>query len=137
MDKLIFTAIASLSQIKTDQAQSSNELANMSSIGFKKAFDHATETRRVGARQPRCAREYGYRCSSARPRPPHFNGSRYGYLHARENGAGGKRAQWADCLHEKGDLSINEAGILVEGSNHEVLAEGGGVITVPVVLNYR
>ena len=48
MDKLIFTAIASLSQIKTDQAQSSNELANMSSIGFKKAFDHATETRRVG-----------------------------------------------------------------------------------------
>jgi flagellar basal-body rod protein FlgF len=32
----------------------------------------------------------------------------------------------------RGDLSVNEVGIIVEGSKHPVLSEGGGIITAPV-----
>lgn len=133
MDKLIFTAIASLSQIKTDQAQSANELANMSSIGFKKAFDHATETRRVGgAGNPRYVPVNTANDAVMLDQGPLISTGRNMDIYMRGktvlavNAPNGQIA-----FTRRGDLSINEAGILVEGSNHEVLAEGGGIITVP------
>ena len=47
MDRLVFTAMAALKQLNTMKLKSSNDLANASTLGFKKTYAFATETARV------------------------------------------------------------------------------------------
>ena len=134
MDKLIYTAFASLHHIKVDQAQSSNELANMTSIGFKKAFDHATETRRVsGSGTPRYVPVNTANDAVVLDEGPFISTGRGLDIYMRNKtvmAVAAKNGQIA--FTRRGDLSVNEAGIIVEGSKHQVLSEGGGIITAPI-----
>jgi flagellar basal-body rod protein FlgF len=134
MDKLIYTAYASLAHIKMDQAQSSNELANMTSIGFKKAFDHATETRMVsGSGASRYVPVNTASDAIVLDEGPFISTGRGLDIYMRDKtvmAVTAKNGQIA--FTRRGDLSVNEVGIIVEGSKHPVLSEGGGIITAPV-----
>ena len=50
MDRLIFTAMASLKQLNNMKLKHANALANASTVGFKQTFQFATETSQVAAR---------------------------------------------------------------------------------------
>ena len=47
MDRLIFTAMASLKQLNNMKLKHANALANASTVGFKQTFQFATETSQV------------------------------------------------------------------------------------------
>ena len=47
MDRLIFTAMASLKQLNNMKLKHANALANASTVGFKQTFEFATETSQV------------------------------------------------------------------------------------------
>ena len=47
MDRLIFTAMASLKQLNNMKLKHANALANASTVGFKQTFEFATTTSKV------------------------------------------------------------------------------------------
>ena len=47
MDRLVFTAMASLKQLNNMKLKYANALANASTVGFKQTFQFATETSQV------------------------------------------------------------------------------------------
>jgi len=44
MDKLVFTALSTLSAQRFERQSITNELANLSTVGFKKSYETALET---------------------------------------------------------------------------------------------
>ena len=47
MDRLIFTAMASLKQLNNMKLKHANALANASTVGFKQTFQFATRPRKL------------------------------------------------------------------------------------------
>ena len=47
MDRLIFTSLDGVSEFAMPRMQLSNELANMSTTGFKRSFENASSTIKV------------------------------------------------------------------------------------------
>lgn len=138
MDRLAFNAVAAINEQRLARQMSTNELANVSTIGFKRSFEAAT--RAIGVKGSGMA---------TRQQPQAFSedfiSMKAGTLMTTGNkldvaldgqtvlGVSAPDGQLA--FTRRGDLRLNAKGALENGSGHLVRSQGGGSITAPPGLN--
>ena len=135
MDRLVFTAMASLKQLNNMKLKYANALANASTVGFKQTFQFATETSQVagpgfGTRYVPMNRsndelviDQGPLIATGRKLDIYLKG---GTL------LGAQAPNGQVAFTRRGDLLVDQSGLLSTANGHVVLGEGGGPITVPV-----
>ena len=135
MDRLVFTAMASLKQLNNMKLKYANALANASTVGFKQTFQFATETSQVagpgfGTRYVPMNRsndelviDQGPLIATGRKLDIYLKG---GTL------LGAQASNGQVAFTRRGDLLVDQSGLLETANGHIVLGEGGGPITVPV-----
>lgn len=135
MDRLVFTANTAMSEYRLDRQAMTHELANVSTIGFKKAFQVANRSVRVegdGFDTRFLPRAFttskvdltpGNRMITGKPLDVALNGSTVlGVL-----SEGGELA-WT----RRGDLQVNLEGFLQTGEGYLVLDSSNAPIQLPV-----
>ena len=135
MDRLIFTAMASLKQLNNMKLTNANALANASTIGFKQAFQFATETSKVAGAgfdtrfvpmnrsNDELVIDQGPLIATGRKMDIYLTGKTLMGVQA-PNGQ--------VAFTRRGDLLIDQAGLISTANGHTVLGEGGGPLTAPV-----
>ena len=135
MDRLIFTAMASLKQLNNMKLTNANALANASTIGFKQAFQFATETSKVAGAgfdsrfvpmnrsNDELVIDQGPLITTGRKMDIYLTGKTLMGVQA-PNGQ--------VAFTRRGDLLIDQAGLISTANGHTVLGEGGGPLTAPV-----
>tara|TARA_B100000073_G_scaffold303480_1_gene271573 strand:- start:548 stop:1045 length:498 start_codon:yes stop_codon:yes gene_type:complete len=135
MDRLVFTAMASLKQLNNMKLKYANALANASTVGFKQTFQFATETSQVagpgfGTRYVPMNRsndelviDQGPLIATGRKLDIYLKG---GTL------LGAQAPNGQVAFTRRGDLLVDQSGLLETANGHIVLGEGGGPISVPV-----
>lgn len=137
MDRLIFTALAAVNERRMLRSSLNNELANLSTVGFKRSYESALKTvKTVGPGfetrfQPRMtavdeiALEPGPSITTGRALDVALNGSAVLAVTAPDGSL---------AFTRRGDLRVNPAGVLENGSGHAVLGQDGPIV-VPVGAN--
>jgi flagellar basal-body rod protein FlgF len=135
MDRLIFTAMASLKQLNNMKLKHANALANASTVGFKQTFEFATTTSKVagagfGSRYVPMNRsndelviDQGPLIATGRKLDIYMTGSSL---------LGVQSPDGQTAFTRRGDLTVDQAGLLSTANGHVVLGEGGAPITAPV-----
>ena len=135
MDRLVFTAMASLKQLNNMKLKYANALANASTVGFKQTFQFATETSQVagpgfGTRYVPMKRsndelviDQGPLIATGRKLDIYLKG---GTL------LGAQAPNGQVAFTRRGDLLVDQSGLLETANGHIVLGEGGAPISVPV-----
>lgn len=131
MDKYLYLAMNGAAQAMLAQQNNANNLANISTVGFKASLDHFQSRPITGAGYE--ARVY----VSEEPAGADFRAgsvmSTGRDLDVVINGDGWFAVQAADgstAYSRRGDLRIDPAGLLLNGANQIVLGDGGPV-TIP------
>jgi flagellar basal-body rod protein FlgF len=134
MDRLAFTAMASINERRLLREQLNNELANVSTVGFKKSYDSAmiavkAEGDGFDSRlQPFIEKknlvslEPGSLMATGRNMDVSLNNKAVLGVIAQD----GELA-----FTRRGDLRVNSQGALENGANHVVMGQSGGPITIP------
>ncbi|MEK9652506.1 MAG: flagellar basal body rod C-terminal domain-containing protein [Betaproteobacteria bacterium] len=141
MDKAIHTAINSIKADKLKQLNSVHEIANVSTTGFKKAFQLTTETNRVDLPGSYTSRylltpnalgrvdlEPGSRISTDSPMDIFVEGK--GVL-------GVFNSEGQIAFTRRGDLQLNSEGVLINGEGRIIASDAGGEITLEPQLIYN
>ena len=135
MDRLIFTAMASLKQLNNMKLKYANALANASTVGFKQTFQFATETSQVagpgfGSRFVPMNRSND---ELVIDQGPLIATGRKLDIFMKDGTVMGLQAPNGQvAFTRRGDLTIDQSGFLSTANGHVVLGEGGAPITVPV-----
>ena len=137
MDRLLFQSLAAAKSQGTIRAQLTNDLANTSTPGFKKSFDH------VLLRSVKVTADYGYQ-SRYQPVVEHSNvidlkagpqmqtGRLLDISMQNNTVLGVLTENEQTAFTRRGDLQIRGDGTLVTGSGLEVAGEGGvPIVTIP------
>lgn len=141
MDKAIFMAVNSIKADKIKQINAVHEVSNVSTVGFKKAFDLTVETFRVDLPGSYTSRFLltpeelgvvdltpGSRMATEQPLDIFIEGD--GVLGVfNDDGEIG--------FTRRGDLRVSTNGVLVNGEGRVIAAEGGGQIELQPDLLYR
>ena len=134
MDRLAFNAAAAVNEQRVSRQMTANELANVSTVGFKRSFEAATRAIKVtGAGmetryQPQAVSTDkidltpGTMMATGRNLDIAING-------ASVLGVTAPNGQVA--YTRRGDLRVNAAGVLENGTGAAVRGESGGVINIP------
>jgi flagellar basal-body rod protein FlgF len=135
MDKLVFTALSGAKTGTVQRTMLTNDLANISTVGFKRAsFQRAIPTQLDGPGfpvrfQPLVENRAdlvnlapGTRMETGNPLDVAFNGQTV-------LGVLGEQGEIA--FTRRGDLRISELGFLETSNGHLVASEAGGPVTVP------
>ena len=134
MDRLIYTAMASLKQLDNMKLKRANALANASTVGFKQTFEFATATSKVagagfGTRYVPMNRsndelvlDQGPLISTGRKMDIYLTGSTL---------LGVQTPDGKVAFTRRGDLSIDPAGFIVTANGRTVLGDFGAPITAP------
>ena len=135
MDRLVFTANTAMTEYRLDRQSMTHELANVSTVGFKKAYqvaNRAVRTEGEGFDTRFVPRAFttlkidlspGPRMVTARPLDIAMNDKTVLGVRA-ENGDLG----WT----RRGDLGVDAEGFLTTGSGRPVLDDSGAEIQLPV-----
>jgi flagellar basal-body rod protein FlgF len=135
MDRLIFTAMASLKQLNNMKLKHANALANASTTGFKQTFEFATTTSKVAGAgyatryvpmnrsNDELVIDQGPLIATGRKLDIYLTGSAL---------LGVQSPDGQVAFTRRGDLTVNQAGLISTANGHVVLAEGGAPITAPV-----
>jgi flagellar basal-body rod protein FlgF len=134
MDRLAFNAAAAISEQRVTRQMTTNELANVSTVGFKRSFEAATRAVKVEGPgfetryQPQAVSEDvidltpGTVMATGRELDISMNGSAV-------LGVTSKNGELA--FTRRGDLRLNPAGVLETNTGAAVRNENGNVITIP------
>ena len=135
MDRLVYTAHTAMSEHRLDRQILTHELANVSTIGFKKAFEIANRSVRVEGEGfdtrflPRAHSSAqidlseGPRMVTGRPLDIALNGKTVLAVQSEDG-----ELAWT----RRGDLSLDVEGFLRTGENFLVLDESGAPIQLPL-----
>ena len=135
MDRLIFTAHTAMAEQRLDRQSMTHELANVSTIGFKKAYEVANRSVRVEGDGfdsrflPRAFTtasinlEEGPRMVTGRPLDVAMNDATVLGVRAEDGSLAWTR---------RGDLRVDVEGFLTTGSGYPVLDQSGAQIQMPV-----
>jgi flagellar basal-body rod protein FlgF len=134
MDRLSFNSMASINEERIARHQLSNEIANVSTIGFKKTFDVTLQSHQAVGQgfdsriQPRM---YANDQVQLDPGPLMVTGRDLDVAmnHKTVLGVTGSNGELA--FTRRGDLKVNASGVLETGTGHVVRSQDGGPITVP------
>ncbi len=134
MDRLAYTTLASVTERRLLREQLNNELANVSTVGFKRSFDSAmTAVKAEGdgfdtriqpfiVQKDAISLEPGALMATGRNLDVAMNDKAV-------LGVQGKDGTMA--FTRRGDLRVNSQGVLENGAGNLVLGQGGNPITIP------
>jgi flagellar basal-body rod protein FlgF len=135
MDKGIYTAVASINSQRMQETNSVHELANVSTFGFKKAYQMALQSYRVdgdgyktrylagNAAQGIVDLTPGSRIATGNDMDIFMNGSTV---------LGVQNDEGQTAFTRRGDIRPNQNGELALTTGQVVLNDGGGPIAVPI-----
>jgi len=134
MDRLAFTAMASINERRLLREQLNNELANVSTVGFKKSYDNAmvavkakgegwdTRIQPYIEKMNAVSLEQGSLMATLNPLDIALKDKTVMGVQAKDGTL---------AFTRRGDLKIGSTGVLENGSGHPVLSEDGAPITIP------
>jgi len=134
MDRLAFNAAAAINEQRLTRQMTTNELANVSTIGFKRSYEVVMKAIKVegpgftSRLQPQSMSadviklQGGSIMATGREMDVAMNDSTV---------LGVSAANGELAFTRRGDLRVNAAGVLENSARHVVRGEGGGVITIP------
>lgn len=133
MDRLIFTSLDGVSEFAMPRMQLSNELANMSTTGFKRSFENASSTIKVSGpgfdTRYKPANIYKDQINLAQG-PVLYTGNALDVALNNSTVLGVVGTNDELAYTRRGDLRVNSAGILETGAGQAVRGQNGA-ITVP------
>lgn len=134
MDRLAFTAMASINERRLLREQLNNELANVSTIGFKKSFDNAmVSVKAKGEGWDSRIQPYIEKMNAVSLEPGHLmaTGNKMDIALQDKTVMGVQAQDGTLAFTRRGDMHVNSSGVLENGSFHPVLSEQGSPITIP------
>ena len=134
MDRLAFNAVASINEQRVSRQMSVNEMANVSTIGFKRSFEVATravEVEGAGFKTRFQPQSFSEDYISLKPGPLIATGNDLDVAMSASTVLGVSAADGKLAFTRRGDLRINAQGTLENGQGHLIRSEGGGPLTLP------
>lgn len=134
MDKLIFTALSSIGENQYPRQQLSNEIANITTTGFKRSFSNAMRAQKISGpgfdsrfltsstRIDRVSLAPGSLTFTGNPMDVAMNGNTV-------MGVSASNGELA--FTRRGDLRVNAGGVIETGSGHLVRGENGPISAPP------
>lgn len=134
MDRLTYSSLASINERRLLREQMTNDLANVSTVGFKKSFDNAlTAVKAEGDGFDSRIQPFIQQKDTISMTPGMLMATGRNMDVAMNDqtvlGVQGKDGTLA--FTRRGDLRINSQGTLENGAGVVVLGQGGGPITIP------
>ena len=141
MDKGIYLATTSIKADKLRQQNQAHEMANLSTIGFKKAFQMTNVTYRVDGENSLSSRFYKVADKLGRvdltPGPRIVTQNPLDIYIEGDGVMGVFNANGELAFTRRGDLRVNEEGVLINGSGYVIAGDGGGEIELDPALLHR
>ena len=134
MDRLAFNAVASLNEQRVSRQMSVNEMANVSTIGFKRSFEVATRAVQVegaGFKTRFQPQSFSEDYISLKSGPLIATGNDLDIAMSGSTVLGVSAADGTLAFTRRGDLRINAQGTLENGQGHLIRSEGGGPLNLP------
>lgn len=134
MDRLAFTAMASINERRLLREQLNNELANVSTVGFKKSYDNAMVAVKAKGEgwdtriQPFIEKANAV---SLEPGALMATGNTLDIALQDKTVMGVQAKDGTLAFTRRGDLKVGSGGVLENGSGHPILSSEGGPITIP------
>ena len=134
MDRLAFTAMASINERRLLREQLNNELANVSTVGFKKSYDNAmVAVKAKGEGWDTRIQPYIEKMNAVSLEPGTLmaTGNKLDIALQDKTVMGVQAPDGTLAFTRRGDLKVGSGGVLENGSGHPILGDGGGPITIP------
>ncbi len=134
MDRLAFNAAAAINEMRTSRQMTTNELANVSTPGFKRSFESAMMTLKVqGAGFESRLQPQAFSSDNINMRPGTVlkTGRNLDVAMDEQAVMGVSAPNGELAFTRRGDLRLNGNGVLETGVGAVVRGENGGPITIP------
>ena len=134
MDRLAFNAVASINEQRVARQMAVNEMANVSTVGFKRSFEVATravEVEGAGFKTRFQPQSFSEDYISLKPGPLIATGNDLDIAMSDSTVLGVSAADGKLAFTRRGDLRLNAQGTLENGQGHLIRSEGGGPLTLP------
>ena len=134
MDRLVFNAVANINEQRVARQMTTNELANVSTPGFKRSFEAAMRPIKVeGAgfetrMQPKSETTDNI---NLRPGSQMATGNDMDISLSAQAVMGVSASDGTLTFTRRGDLKLTATGALENGAGHVVRGQNGGAITIP------
>jgi flagellar basal-body rod protein FlgF len=134
MDRLAFNAVAAINEQRVARQMSTNELANVATVGFKRSFEasvRAIEVEGSGLKTRFQPQSFTEDYISMRPGPVIVTGNDLDLSFSADTVMGVSAGDGKLAFTRRGDLRVNASGALETGNGFVVRAQSGGPLTVP------
>jgi len=134
MDRLAFNAVAAINEQRVSRQMSVNEMANVSTVGFKRSYEVATRAVQVdgvGFKTRSQPQSFSEDYIVLKGGPVIATGNDLDVSLSGSTVLGVTAADGTLAFTRRGDLRINAQGTLENGQGHLVQSEGGGPLTLP------
>jgi flagellar basal-body rod protein FlgF len=134
MDRLAFNAAAAINEMRTGRQMTTNELANVSTPGFKRSFESAMMTLKVqGAGFESRLQPQAYASDNINMKPGVIvkTGRDLDVAMDAQTVMGVTATNGELAFTRRGDLKLNGKGVLEMGTGALVRGQSGGPITIP------
>jgi flagellar basal-body rod protein FlgF len=134
MDRLAFNAAAAINEQRLARQMITHELANVSTVGFKRSYEVAMSAIKVegsGLATRMQPQAISKDIIELRPGAVMTTGRNLDVAINEESVLGVTAPNGQLAFTRRGDLQVNSAGVLQDALKHVVRGEGGGPITVP------
>ena len=134
MDRLIFTALGAATSQEFNRIQLTNDLANLSTVGYKRAGN--TSSRSAHLNGPGLPTRFqpmvssGVKNISLQSGPISYTGNKMDIALNDQAVLGVQTEDGGIAFTRRGDLRVNSSGLMINGDGHVVMAEGAPM-TVP------
>lgn len=135
MDKMIYTVLNGMKVTEQRQANTINELANVSTIGFKKSFNSAVISRDLVAPTGLNSRAIPIMKTEnvvdLTPGPVQRSGNPLDLYISGQGLLAVQASDGTEVYTRRGDLKITDNGVLTTGAGHVVLGDNGPITLPP------
>ena len=135
MDRLAFNAVAAINEQRVARQMATNEMANSTTIGFKRSFEaslRAIEVDGVGLKTRFQPQSFTEDYISMKAGPVMVTGNDLDVSLAAHTVMGVTAPDGTLAFTRRGDLRVNASGALETGNGNVVRSQSGGALTVPL-----
>ncbi len=137
MDRLAFNAVAAINEQRISRQMVTNELANVSTVGFKRSFEASVRAIQVngsGMATRMQPQSFTQDFIQLKPGTVMATGNNLDVALTGTSVLGVTAPDGQLTFTRRGDLRVNANGVLENGSGHLVRGQGGGSISAPAGL---
>jgi len=135
MDRLAFNAVAAINEQRVARQMSTNEMANATTVGFKRSFEssvRAIEVDGPGLKTRFQPQSFTEDFISMKAGPVIVTGNDLDISLSAHTVMGVTAPDGTLAFTRRGDLRVNAAGALETGNGNVVRSQSGGALTVPL-----